>query len=149
MKDLTILLGEYDCDHDEYIEFEFDAIQVAVEQYEKRYRTEVVALLLEGHRSSRYGSICGHGQTGYRLIETAQELESMFHRYDNFDMVDSMTDALTIVLYDHDGSTTFNLMPITQSKIDANPNLYEDVQYGLYDAHERFAERLSYLKVGK
>lgn len=151
---LLIEIDEYDYDLDEYVSYEETVFQDAVEQYEKRYNTSVVALLAVNHRFSRYGAIGGNGAVGYRLIESNTDLLELIRN--DFEFRISDNGELLLITGDHDGCNTIHFMPITESKYDKMYNLFGELQYGFYDDYEKLESKLtsvlkapSYMKKGE
>ena len=150
---LLIEIDGYDYDLDEYVSYEEVVLEDAVEQYEKRYRTSVVALLAVNYRFSHYGAIGGNGAVGYRLIESNTDLLELIR--DDYEFKVGEGGELLLITGDHDGCNTIRFMPVTESKYDKMYNLFGELRYGFYDDYEKLHSKLtstikapSYMKEG-
>lgn len=138
---LLIEIDGYDHDVDEYVCYEEPTLQDAVHEYEKRYRTKVVALLAVNHRSSHYGAIGGNGAVGYRLIESNTDLLELIR--DDFEFRISDNRELLLITGDHDGYNTIRFMAVTESKHDKMNRLFGELQYGFYDDYKTLESKLT------
>ena len=151
---LLIEIDGFDHDINEYVCYEEPILQDAVHEYEKRYRTNVVALLAVNHRFSHYGAIGGNGAVGYRLIESNTDLLELIS--DDYEFRISDNGELLLITGDHDGCNTIRFMPVTESKRDKMYNLFGELQYGFYGDYKTLESKLtstikapSYMKKGE
>ena len=141
---LILQVHIYDYEIDELVYYEDDLLHESVKAYENRYKTSVEALLAVSHRSSRYGSIGGHGCTGYRLIDGYDDLVSILG--DDFEFSVSKSGHVILQTGDHDGSNYIEFMPITGKMLDKNYGLIEECRYGDYESFDKLQGKLKQLK---
>lgn len=99
--------------------------ELALEWYEKRYKTSVGAVLLSGQRSSHYGSISGNNQNGGTLIEITSKtniartiIKALPWAFDDI-LIEYNEKKISVNTYDHDGSNHTHVRFVPQSMLDS------------------------------
>ncbi len=95
-----------------------DDLDYLLEENTKKVRGEVIGWAFLSHRVSRYGSICNHGQTGFKKI-IGDNLAQAILLTDTDNIVARNNEGeLEIIYSDHDGSHVCKIKPVTKSRWD-------------------------------
>lgn len=92
-----------------------DALSDFVEEYEKRYKTNIAAFAFVGERASHYGAIGGNGQSCGVPCES-KDIREALEGCNGFEFNITEDKTFEIRKFDHDGSNCMELRLVTQNE---------------------------------
>lgn len=103
--------------YEEDFEYIVDDLDYLLKQYTRKSKGEIVGWLMLSHRSSRYGSICNNGATGYAELSGTDLSRAIltFSSADKITLKDN-DGILEVTYYDHDGTDRCEVKSITRSR---------------------------------
>lgn len=123
-------------------------LQYILDEYTNNPRGEVVKWVLLSTRTSRYGSISNHGQTGYldlRSMNLASALLSATRNSERI-VVSDYEGELRVDYHDHDGTHHAVVKSVSKSRGDHYNNVIECKSF---DKKVAYIEKLPTLKTKK
>lgn len=135
-------------DYQEDWGFMEDDLQYILDEYTNKPRGEVAKWVLLSTRTSRYGSISNHGQTGYldlRSMNLASALLSATQHSERI-VVSDYEGELQVDYHDHDGTHHAVVKSVSKSRGDHYNNV---IEYRPFDKKVAYIEKLPTLKTKK
>lgn len=135
-------------DYQEDWGFMEDDLQCILDEYTNKPRGEVAKWVLLSTRTSRYGSISNHGQTGYldlRSMNLASALLSATRNSERI-VVSDYEGELRVDYHDHDGTHHAVVKSVSKSRGDHYKNV---IEYKPFDKKVDYIEKLPTLKTKK
>ena len=123
-------------------------LQYILDEYTNNPRGEVAKWVLLSTRTSRYGSISNHGQTGYldlRSMNLASALLSATRNSERI-VVSDYEGELRVDYHDHDGTHHAVVKSVSKSRGDHYNNV---IEYRPFDKMVAYIEKLPTLKTKK
>lgn len=123
-------------------------LQYILDEYTNNPRGEVAKWVLLSTRTSRYGSISNHGQTGYldlRSMNLASALLSATRNSERI-VVSDYEGELRVDYHDHDGTHHAVVKSVSKSRGDHYNNV---IEYSPFDKKVAYIEKLPTLKTKK
>lgn len=119
---MKILFDSNDLYDVEDIDIIIDELAYVLQTNTRKPRGEVQGFLFKSQRSSRYGSICNNGQTGFSKKMIPNLLKAILSIESDSVVVWDNDGELLVSYHDHDGSHNCTIYPITKSKADRFAN---------------------------
>lgn len=153
MKDLTneTIESTVFFDTNDYLEegddydFMEDDFEYMLELRTNKVRGQVSGYALLSTRSSRYGSISNHGQTGFKVVKNQDNLARAILRTEADRVTAEEVDGeLVVSYYDHDGVDTAVVKSVSKSKEDRFSNV---IDYSGFEKALEYIEELPSIKI--
>lgn len=124
MKKLIFDSNDY-IENEDMLFIEDDLDYLLSENIVKR-RGEILGWIFISKRSSRYGSICNNGQTGFAVKNIPNLTKAILSIDSDRIIIKGSEGELKVSYYDHDGSHNCILKPITKSRFETVERIKQD-----------------------